>query len=591
MVVLTEKFRFIRNDVFLCPWVDTETGMQKLVMQKINLETDEVEFEDSIDCINTAVTYIFTEEFEDYQNNADVQEQLYKKTLDIRSSENLKEINLTPEEKFNALKSWTAGIAEAGEAALSIQSTIDSVVGIWVQISSRLLSFMARIEKDYIYKILRKVERECKFDGTYHKSSIIANLLPVLWNIKNNLEELIDSNPEMEPVEREIVSAILAMEPPHELFEKNPQLIYLLKDFPDYLNNFHKKISQKYSEIIVKLQENNFSDKKRKLNSTDKFQEILTVLWHLYRPNFKLSIEDVKIISAILDLEPTIEIFYSNPFDLILLAKNFPEIVIKIFDIIMQNYYENFEPDENLILYLLNINIPNKIFRDNPDFFLPIAHSNEGEDYIQNFMNNFKLDFENGRITDEEFRISLKDFFEVAGKNRYDQGSLSSSGKIIIESIMKINPPFALFKNNPDYIEILTLGNPSILPEFLKTIDNEVTNKDGVRDDEMFLKLINPIIVYLFHDYPYFDELEEYTNDIKKTLFELNLPIIFYENRHIFPNSLVELIESDYIEDYSKRKILQNLLKNSKDRLMTLVEKIAEDDFLHEFNRILKNKE
>lgn len=105
MVVLTEKFRFIRDDVFLCPWVDLNTGKQNLILQKINLKTGEVEFEDKIACIHTAVTNISTKEFEDYQNKTDVQERINKKPLKIRSSENLREINLTPEEKFSALKS------------------------------------------------------------------------------------------------------------------------------------------------------------------------------------------------------------------------------------------------------------------------------------------------------------------------------------------------------------------------------------------------------------------------------------------------------------------------------------------------------
>lgn len=105
MVILTEKFRFISDGVFLCPWVDTETGRQKLVMQKINLETKEIEFEDSIYCIHAVITDISLDEFNEFQNDSEIQEKLLKKTLFIRSSENLEEIDLSPEEKFKALKS------------------------------------------------------------------------------------------------------------------------------------------------------------------------------------------------------------------------------------------------------------------------------------------------------------------------------------------------------------------------------------------------------------------------------------------------------------------------------------------------------
>ena len=267
MVVLTEKFRFIRDDIFLCPWVDTETGKQKLIMQKINLKTNEIEFEDSIDCIHTAIIDISLNQFNEYQNNNETQENLLKKTLFIRSSDDFKEINLVPEEKFKALKSWTAGISEAGKDALSIQSNIDSAVGIWVQISSRLLSFMAKIDPNYIYEILRKVEKECKFEGVNHKSSIIANLLPILWSISDpedmEWEREYKEYKEMKPADRKILSAIIAINPPHELFEKNPSFIYLLKDFPDYFNKlniepledfFHS--DARYFEILVELRPN-----------------------------------------------------------------------------------------------------------------------------------------------------------------------------------------------------------------------------------------------------------------------------------------------------------------------------------------------
>ena len=48
MVTLSEKFRFLRDDIFLCPKIDTVTGELQLVMQKIDLETNKVEFEESV---------------------------------------------------------------------------------------------------------------------------------------------------------------------------------------------------------------------------------------------------------------------------------------------------------------------------------------------------------------------------------------------------------------------------------------------------------------------------------------------------------------------------------------------------------------
>ncbi len=154
MVVLTEKLRFIRDDVFLCPWADSKTGKQKLVMQKIDLETNIVEFEDSIDCIHTVVTNISPEEFVNYSDNAYNKEHLYNKTLEIRSSENLKEINLTPKEKFVALKSWAMGIAEAGMDALIIQDEIDKSSTLIYPIATRMLKFLAKVDMEFFREFL-----------------------------------------------------------------------------------------------------------------------------------------------------------------------------------------------------------------------------------------------------------------------------------------------------------------------------------------------------------------------------------------------------------------------------------------------------
>ena len=151
MTKLTEKFRFIRDDVFLCPWVDSETGSQKLVIQKINLKTNKVEFEDSIDCIHTAVTEISTTELEDYHNDAYVKELLDNKTLEIRSSEKLREINLNPKEKFAAFKSWVAGIAEAGLNAFKIQGDIDNAIDFIYPISYFLMRFLVKTDPDFIH--------------------------------------------------------------------------------------------------------------------------------------------------------------------------------------------------------------------------------------------------------------------------------------------------------------------------------------------------------------------------------------------------------------------------------------------------------
>ena len=67
------------------------TGEQNLILHKINLYTNEIEVEDSIGCIHTAVTNISTKSFVNYQNDSETQEYMDKKFIEIRSSEGLRD--------------------------------------------------------------------------------------------------------------------------------------------------------------------------------------------------------------------------------------------------------------------------------------------------------------------------------------------------------------------------------------------------------------------------------------------------------------------------------------------------------------------
>ncbi len=194
MVVLTEKFQFIRDDVFLCPLVDSKTGKQKLVMQKINLKTKKIEFEDSIDCIHTAVTDISQEEFVDYQDDAHSKEYFYNKTLEIRSSENLKEINLTPKEKYIAFKSWVAGIAESGSDAFRVQTEIENLGNLAYPLSNFLLKFMIKIDSEYINEYITKIERECIYEGIKSESFILMSIMPIFKALYSNYSEQMVEN-------------------------------------------------------------------------------------------------------------------------------------------------------------------------------------------------------------------------------------------------------------------------------------------------------------------------------------------------------------------------------------------------------------
>ena len=223
--ILTTKFQFLRDDVFLCPWVNIVTGKQKIILQKINLNTDIVEIESAIDCIHTAVTDISTEEFVDYQNYADANKHLNKKTLEIRSSENLKEIKLTPEEKFIALKSWVAGIVEAGSNIFRIQDEIDKNLNLLYPVTRFLLKFMIRVDSDFIPQYIAKIEKECMFEGIKHNSSLMANLIPILELLQYNYR----TRSRISQKEKKIIKMLMTMDISEQLFESNPNFLSLRK--------------------------------------------------------------------------------------------------------------------------------------------------------------------------------------------------------------------------------------------------------------------------------------------------------------------------------------------------------------------------
>ncbi len=237
MVVLTEKFRFIRDDVFLCPWVDSKTGKQKLIMQKINLGTKEVEFEDSLRCIHTALTNISPEDFVDYRNDAHVKEYLYNKTLEIRSSEKLKEINLTPKEKYIAFRSWVTGITDSGSEAFRIQTEIENMGNLVYPISNFLLRFMFKVDSEFMEEYILKIERECVYEGMKYESFILMSLIPIFEALYNNyLEQTLEIRKKNKygdrPKLREFDARILGRIIENSIFNLKEK--YLLK-FPIYI--------------------------------------------------------------------------------------------------------------------------------------------------------------------------------------------------------------------------------------------------------------------------------------------------------------------------------------------------------------------
>ena len=205
IMVLEAKYSFIRDDVFLIARVyegnesidEVEsfyngrdfTGKQLLIMHKIDLKTGEIEIEDRISCIHTSVMNISAEQFEDLYDDIDFQKDIYNRALDIRSSEQLREIRLSIEEKFKAFKSWVAGIAEVGLKAFEIQDEIDNNLDLMYPIASFLLHFMIKADTKFIPMFLSKIERQCVYNGETHFPSLNANLNILIKIIINNLDD------------------------------------------------------------------------------------------------------------------------------------------------------------------------------------------------------------------------------------------------------------------------------------------------------------------------------------------------------------------------------------------------------------------
>ena len=166
-----ESFEFLKN-FRLTAIVNKKNGHQILRISLIDKNNNEIDFKE-LKCIHVALTNTTLEEIKKIN---DINE-FTKKVLLMHSSENLIEINLTPEEKFKAFKSWVAGIAEAGYNAFYIQREIENMANFAYPISKFLIEFIAKSDRKILEDYLIYLERICRFEAQYHESSLIANLL------------------------------------------------------------------------------------------------------------------------------------------------------------------------------------------------------------------------------------------------------------------------------------------------------------------------------------------------------------------------------------------------------------------------------
>lgn len=226
------KYPFIYDDTFLIAELDKSSGKQWLVMQKIDKRTLNVLIESRIQCIHTAITTLQVNDFEDQVYDDDFEQEMLK----IRSSEGVREIKLEPEEKFFAFKSWVAGIAEAGINAITIQSDIEQYAHLHYPIANRLFNFLLKAKTTFIQDFVEQMERNCAFEGKYHKPSVNANLLKILdimildektaWNIwrdqiKTNYEWSDKWNVYLIKNFYDLMEAIFELQPSAQVFLEN----------------------------------------------------------------------------------------------------------------------------------------------------------------------------------------------------------------------------------------------------------------------------------------------------------------------------------------------------------------------------------
>ncbi|HMF30118.1 MAG TPA: hypothetical protein VKK79_01790, partial [Candidatus Lokiarchaeia archaeon] len=234
--LLAARFPFLRDDVFLVAEVNKTTGRQVLRMQQVDPNTQEVLHEDALDCIHAAVCDIPVQEFAETIQEEDFAENI----LRIRSSEQLQEINLAPEEKFVALRSWVAGIAEAGMDAFAIQGEIDVAANLQFPVTSRLLRFLSTVDPAFLPTYLDYVDRTSQHEGVRERSYLIASLLPVLENLTRDAPDLNRT---------QAFQIIFAMEPPLEIFSGNWPLFRKLTQADSIFLSFYlARVQQIYSE-------------------------------------------------------------------------------------------------------------------------------------------------------------------------------------------------------------------------------------------------------------------------------------------------------------------------------------------------------
>jgi hypothetical protein len=181
------EYSFIFDNIFLVANVseyENNKYRQYLIFRKRNKNNNKIEFEKKLSCIHTVVMTI--------KSTEDLEE-VSRKSLAVRLSENLSEINLSYEEKFKAFNSWVAGIANYGLDSIRIQSEIEEYYNLMYTIGKFLLRCLSEIDSGFHYQYIDKTIAECRYEGLSHLSSLFLNLNQIEFKDSKVLDYLLDN--------------------------------------------------------------------------------------------------------------------------------------------------------------------------------------------------------------------------------------------------------------------------------------------------------------------------------------------------------------------------------------------------------------
>lgn len=232
-MILQREFPFVRDDLVLVAWIDTETGKQKILMERRAPATGDVLYHDEVECIHTAVVDVPAAAFPGGVTTRAFAERV----IQIRTTENLAEVDLAWEEKFKALQSWVAGIAEAGTGAFRLQREIERAGHLMYPVSWKLMRFLALVDPGIMLEYVDDVDRACRREGVRHEACLIANLLPLLDMMMADVGALVSESStgnllQLETADlakfRPIITALLELRPPVALFLEKPRYAVFL---------------------------------------------------------------------------------------------------------------------------------------------------------------------------------------------------------------------------------------------------------------------------------------------------------------------------------------------------------------------------